>query len=63
MQEAIQGQQQRASASKGVAMTQDMQGLADEAPERAVLDVATIPDGSGNDRDADEVDAERFDAG
>lgn len=27
------------------------------------VDVSTLPDGSGNDRDADEAEDERFDAG
>ncbi|WP_415857284.1 hypothetical protein [Sinomonas sp. G460-2] len=27
------------------------------------VDVSTLPDGSGNDRDSDEADDERFDAG
>jgi hypothetical protein len=27
------------------------------------VDAATLPDGSGNDRDPDEADDERFDAG
>ena len=45
-------------------MSQDTEGtIADEEPERTTPDVSTIPDGSGNDRDADETDDERFDAG
>jgi hypothetical protein len=34
-----------------------------EAAEPMIPDVDTLPDGSGNDRDADEGDDERFDAG
>lgn len=53
----------RTSATKGTAMTQDMQGLVDEPPKRSVLDVEALRDGSGNDRDPDESETERFDAG
>jgi hypothetical protein len=33
------------------------------APARKTVDVSALPDGSGNDRDDDEQDDERFDAG
>lgn len=32
-------------------------------PVRKTVDVSELPDGSGNDRDSDETDDERFDAG
>lgn len=44
-------------------MSQDTQGVFDEAPAERVRDIGTIPDGSGNDRDPDESETERFDAG
>ncbi|WP_208712302.1 MULTISPECIES: hypothetical protein [Sinomonas] len=34
-----------------------------EAPEPVLPDIDSLPDGSGNDRDGDETDDERFDAG
>ncbi|GAB4098709.1 hypothetical protein [Sinomonas halotolerans] len=46
-------------------MSQDTENVPadEEAPRRRTPDVASLPDGSGNDRDADEGDDERFDAG
>ncbi|GAB3275825.1 hypothetical protein GCM10027449_14950 [Sinomonas notoginsengisoli] len=50
-------------------MSEDADRLVEEVEETSVeetaivLDVDAIPDGSGNDRDPDTADAERFDAG
>jgi hypothetical protein len=42
---------------------EEIQTFVEEVEVRVVVDVESIPDGSGNDRDPDAVDPERFDAG
>lgn len=44
-------------------MTEQSETFTEEVEVRVIIDIETIPDGSGNDRDPDEIDAERFDAG
>lgn len=50
-------------------MSEDTEGRFDDVEETVieetviVVDVEGIPDGSGNDRDPDTADTERFDAG
>ncbi|MDQ4489835.1 hypothetical protein RBS60_06445 [Sinomonas sp. ASV486] len=44
-------------------MSENIQGVVENVQVRIELDVGSIPDGSGNDRDPDEIDTERFDAG
>lgn len=45
------------------AMSEEDLTVVEEVDVRVVIDIEAIPDGSGNDRDPDEIDAERFDAG
>lgn len=44
-------------------MSEEIHDVVEEVRVRVRLDLGSIPDGSGNDRDPDEIDAERFDAG
>lgn len=44
-------------------MSEEISGVVETVQTRIELDIGSIPDGSGNDRDPDEIDTERFDAG